>query len=125
MSSNSERALLSNDCSIQLEEHLGTITIRLFGEFDLACEERFRERLSTIDRGAESLVLDLRDLEFIDSAGLRVMVELNDGAERDGLDFVILCGDGQVRRVLRESGLEELLPVVDPAGEVPPRRVAG
>ena len=34
-------------------------------------------------------------------------------------DFTVLCGNGQVRRVLRESGLDGVLAVVDPSGAVP------
>ena len=64
-------------------------------------------------------MLDLRGLEFIDSSGLQMMVQMNAFAQQDGFEFVVLCGRGQVRRVLRESGLDGLLPVVDPAGEVP------
>lgn len=124
MAVNSKRTQLAKDCSIQFEEHFRTITIRLFGEFDLSCEERFHERLGDIDHEAESLVFDLRDLEFVDSTGLRMILEVNDLAGRHGLDFVVLCGEGQVRHVLRESGLDGLLPVVDPSGEVPPPQAA-
>jgi anti-sigma B factor antagonist len=110
---------LAKYCSLHAERHLDTTIIRLAGEFDLACEERFHEELANVLYGAGSFVLDLRGLEFIDSTGLRILVQLDASARGDEFDFTVLCGDGQVRRVLRESGLDGVLPVVDPLGAVP------
>jgi anti-anti-sigma factor len=111
---------LAKLCSMRVEQHLDTSIIRLQGEFDLSCEERFQAELdATIDEQTETLVLDLRGLEFMDSTGLRMLVQLDRLAQRDGIDFSVFCGNGQVRMVLRETGLDGILPVVDPAGVVP------
>jgi anti-anti-sigma factor len=102
------------------ERNLGTTIIRLAGEFDLASYERFQEELGRLlDSETDSLVLDLVGLEFIDSTGLRVLVQIDSLARRDGFDFTVLSGDGQVRQVLRASGLDGVLPLVDPSGIVP------
>ena len=111
---------LTKDCSMQAERDLHTMTVRLSGGFDLACTERFQDELGRVlDGHTESLLLDLRGLEFIDSTGLRVLVQTDELARSDGVDFTILCRDGQVRDVLRLSGLDGYLPVVDPWGTVP------
>jgi anti-sigma B factor antagonist len=110
---------LAKYCSLRAERHLDTTIIRLAGEFDLACEERFQEELANVLDGAGTFVLDLRGLEFIDSTVLRVLVQLDAAARSDDFDFTVLCGNWQVRRVLRESGLDGVLPVVDPSGAVP------
>jgi anti-anti-sigma factor len=96
--------------------------VRLSGEFDLACEERFQDELGRVlDGHTESLLLDLRGLDFIDSTGLRVLVHTDALARSDGVGFTVLCGDGQVRNVLKETGLDGVLPVVDPRGGLVPR----
>ena len=112
---------LSSICSARAEQHLDTTIVRLYGEFDLSGEERLNVLLEHLedDRPA-TLVLDLRGLTFIDSTGLRVMVSLLNDASRDGFDFAVLCSEGPVRAVLRETGLDGVLPVIDPAGSVPP-----
>ena len=105
---------------MRAEHHLGTCIIRLAGEFDLTCEGRFQDELSAaLDRRIQTLVLDLRGLELMDSTGLRMLVEIDALARREGFDFAVLCGDGLVRRVRRGDRLDGILPVVDPAGAMP------
>lgn len=59
-------------------------------------------------------MLDLRGLDFIDSTGLRMLVETDALARQDGFDLAVVCGEGQVRMVLEVSGLEAVLPIVGP-----------
>ena len=109
-------------CSMRIEEDSGSATIRLYGEFGLGCEERFQDALRrTLEGGEhEPLVLDLRGLTFIDSTGLRMLISVDAIARSAGVGFAVICNeDGPVRRVLRETGLDGVLPVIDPFGPVP------
>jgi anti-anti-sigma factor len=111
---------LSQLCSIKVERYFDTVLISIQGEFDCSCERPFREELGlALDEKATALVLDLRALKFIDSPGLRMLLALNMSTRDDGQDFTVLCGSGGVRHVLRETGLDGLLPIVDDAGAVP------
>jgi anti-sigma B factor antagonist len=111
---------LSSDCSMRHEQHLGTTIIRLMGEFDLSSEEGFQAELChLLDSSTRTLMLDLRGLKFIDSTGLRMLVQIDAVARQDGFDLSVMCGDGQVRYVLQQTGLDGVLPVVDPFGTVP------
>jgi anti-sigma B factor antagonist len=111
---------VSGVCSIEAERHLDTSIVRLYGEFDLAAEKRFADELGALlDGGTATLVLDLRGLTFMDSTGLRMLVSVNNRSGEDGFDFAVLCDDGSVRNVLRETGLDRVLPVVEPSGAVP------
>lgn len=112
---------LATHCSLQVERDAGTATIRLAGEFDLACEERFQEELNGILDGViKTLVLDLRGLDFIDSTGLRTLLRVDAAAHSDGFDLMVLCSDGHVRRMLRETGLDGVLEVADRSDAAPP-----
>jgi anti-anti-sigma factor len=103
------------------ERNLATTIVRLAGEFDLTCREPFEEEVGRVlDADTRIFILDLRGLEFIDSTGLAQLVELDAVARSDGFDFTILCGEGLVRRVLRETGLEGMLPIADPRGGIVP-----
>jgi anti-anti-sigma factor len=83
-------------------------------------EKRFQEELQRrLDGDMNTFLVDLRDLRFIDSTGLRMLVQIDALSRQDGFDFTVLCGNGHVRRVLRETGLDGILPLVDPAGAVP------
>jgi anti-anti-sigma factor len=115
---------LSLQCSVSVERRTDRLTLGLHGEFDLSCNEAFQRVLArAIDDRVTELVVDLRRLSFIDSTGLKALVSLHAWAERDGFDFVVLCGEGHVMRVLALVGLDELLPVVDPSA-VPPETIA-
>ena len=112
---------LAQLCSMHVEQQFDTVLIRLHGEFDLTCEEPFREELAhALEEETTTLVLDLCALSFIDSVGLGMLVALNRATSEDGLDFTVLCGEGNVRQVLKKTGLDGVLPVVDPhTGVVP------
>ena len=97
---------LAKNCSLRIERNLDTVTIWLAGEFDAGCKDRFQEELrSVLDSLVGRLILDLRGLRFIDSTGLGLLVQIDAAARDDGLDFVVFCGNGAVRRVLSETGL--------------------
>ena len=110
---------LARYCSIRAERRRDTAIIRLAGEFDLGCKEQFQAELeSALASHVGTFLLDLRDLTFIDSTGLEMLLQIDALARSDGFDFAVLCGDGQVRRVFEQTGLDGVLPLIDPPGQV-------
>jgi anti-anti-sigma factor len=94
-----------------------TVVLRLAGELDLASGDRVGVALRE-HADAESVVLDLERLEFIDSAGLRAIYELWQVSRNDGFSLAIVRAAGQVRRLMDLTGLDEILPLADePAPE--------
>jgi anti-sigma B factor antagonist len=59
------------------------------------------------------LCMDLRQLDFVDSAGLRVILRTQARAEQDGRSFVLYRGPEAVDRVFRLTGLERELIWID------------
>ena len=88
-----------------------SLTMRLYGEFDLACRERFDDEFARISRnGIRELVIDLAGLTFLDSSAIRMLLETKRSADRDGLVlFVTLPRDGQPRKVLELTGIVGVL----------------
>jgi anti-sigma B factor antagonist len=112
---------LSPLCSLRVEQQVDSTMVTLYGEFDLSCDGPFQEELDRIvsDETAH-LVLDLRGLTFMDSTGLWMLIALDGTARHGSFELIVLCSsDGPVRRLLRETGLDGVLPVVDPLGRVP------
>jgi anti-anti-sigma factor len=96
------------------EQDGGTSYLRLEGEFDLACIEDFRKQvLEATAQQPSGVVVDLSDLEFIDSSGLRMLVEAEELCRDSGIDYGVRVGAGQARRVFELTGMAEVLPVVD------------
>lgn len=69
------------------------------------------EELNRVDSTA-LVVTDLRELDFIDSTGLGVLVRAHRRMMDAGNRFVLIEGGGQVRRLLELTGLHQQLTVV-------------
>ena len=81
------------------------LVLRLAGELDSDSARTLEQRLQNLPE-ADVVVIDLRGLEFIDSSGLRVLVE----AKRRGPDRLHLVGaQPPVTHVFQGAGSEELL----------------
>ncbi len=86
------------------------------GEIDIATVDILRDRLEELeDAGFAQLLLDLRDVTFLDSTGLRLIIAQ---ARREDVEFSVIPGDPSVQRIFEISGLLDTLPFVDR----PPRR---
>ena len=85
------------------------------GEIDLATVGLLRERIGgLLSPGLSRLVLDLRDVGFMDSTGLRLVLELLH-ASRDGDWELSLTGVAPaVHRVFELSGVLDALPLDEP-----------
>ena len=84
--------------------------LALFGELDLASSPALEGELARA-AGRQLVIVDLRELEFIDSTGLRVLIGANNQAKEDGRRFALVRGLGQVQRLLGLTGLADQLPV--------------
>ena len=85
----------------------GDVTIvSMSGELDFATRDDLTGLLASIeDLGPSGVVLDMRRLEFIDSAGMHVLVAASKRATAGGWSFQVMCGPGPVWRSLTLSGL--------------------
>jgi anti-sigma B factor antagonist len=82
----------------------------LHGELDLATIDRVRTRLEALEAGGTAVVLDLEGLSFMDSTGIRLVLQAAQDAERTGWDFSLTRGSYAVRRVFEAAGLDDRLP---------------
>jgi anti-sigma B factor antagonist len=88
-----------------------TITIALRGEWDLARQSTMRGATSDVlRRSPECVVLDLTRLSFIDSTGVRGVIELHKRSEQQNVHLVIVPGPRAVQRVFELLGLTQALP---------------
>lgn len=91
----------------------------LSGEIDLSVvEELQRELDEAIDGGQAQgvLALDLRQVNFLDSSGLRLVLQLNERLRALGGRMVVVMGPRRVAKVFELTGADETLETVtDPA----------
>ena len=97
----------------------GAAVIAVAGELDLATSPALEEQFERVMSGAPTLVvIDLRELEFMDSTGLSVIIRAHQRAEQGGHRLGIVNGSRQVRRLLSLTGVADRLLIVDDLGEL-------
>jgi anti-anti-sigma factor len=92
------------------EEHL--VRIVLAGELDVATVREFEAVLPQPAAG-ELLAIDLRELSFIDSAGVHALMRLDVSARRDSWSLAIVRGPSGVQRVLDLCHVGDRIRTVD------------
>jgi anti-sigma B factor antagonist len=109
----------------------GTFVFSLRGELDVVSVPQFESHLAVVPPGA-SVVIDLSELEFIDSSGLNSLLVCGRREEERGTRVVLAAPLAHVAKVFAVVRLDEFMsvePSVDDAiarlGEVEPQERAG
>jgi anti-anti-sigma factor len=87
----------------------GTIVVHITGDLDLATSPRVDDTLSSA--GVAHVVIDLAGCTFLDSSGVRVLVEAVRDAPERGRRVSIVAADTGIRRVLEITGVDTMAPV--------------
>jgi anti-sigma B factor antagonist len=88
--------------------------VALRGELDLAAAEELRARLRTACEEARGrIVLELSELEFVDSTGLSILVEYHQETRMAGGRLILVAPRPNVVRVLGITGLDRHLMVCE------------
>jgi anti-anti-sigma factor len=92
-----------------IEVRGGDLWVLPQGDLDIAGAPELEEALSlALASDAASIVIDLRGLGFVDSTGLRTLIQAHAGEGGERISFV--AGNDHVQGILRLSGLLETLP---------------
>jgi anti-sigma B factor antagonist len=79
------------------------------GEVDLSVVEALEDGLeAAIRESVGAFIIDLSELDFIDSTGLQVLLRARGLLGREDRALAVVCPHGPVRRVFELSGLSEL-----------------
>ncbi len=89
------------------------VVLGLHGELDLLGAPMLEEEISKAQAQAPDIVvLDLGDLQFVDSAGLRVILAAHERSRREGREFALTQGTEQVQRLFAIAGVSEHLRII-------------
>ncbi len=99
--------------SMRIHQAGDTLVVEASGELDISQAETFEVKLREALGAGPTVLLDLRDVEFIDSTGLRALILLSEEARSDGDSLRIRRSlSPAVKRLLGLTGLEDRLPWV-------------
>jgi anti-sigma B factor antagonist len=102
------------------EERGQVALVTLRGELDLLSTGELEPELERLadEPGVDVVALDLRDLDFLDSSGLRLVVLADMRAREAGRRFVLVRGPETVHRVFEITRMSERLDFVSDPEEV-------
>ena len=91
------------------------------GELDIATLPEFEQAVTRMRaQGLERMVIDLRQLEFLDSMSIELLLRVHHELEGTGADLVVVRGPRAVNRVFDLMELERVLTLVDEPPELRP-----
>jgi anti-anti-sigma factor len=99
---------------LEVTEGPGSARMALYGEFDIAsADDATRALEELLGRGLDAVVVDLSGLDFMDSTGVKFLVDGRDKAHALGVRLSLVHGGDPVRRVLTVSGVTALFEYQD------------
>jgi anti-anti-sigma factor len=95
--------------SVRTEQRGGAAVVVPSGELDLATAPALEAALGrAFESAAGRVVLDLRELEFLDSSGLRTLLTARRRAELAGSQFSLVAGHRGLERTLEIAGVHKV-----------------
>ncbi len=96
--------------TVRIEHRGGAAVVIPTGELDLATAPALEAALGRAfeEAGSGRVVLDLRELEFIDSSGLRTLLTARKRADEAGSEFSLVAGHRGLERTLEIAGVHKV-----------------
>lgn len=103
---------------VEMEHYRGILIVRLSGELDHHTADMVRMQMDEAiqRRQCEHLVLSLKDLQFMDSSGLGVILGRYKLIKNKGGKMVVCDVNPPVYRLLEMSGLFKIMPIYENEG---------
>lgn len=99
---------------VEVRPSSGSLVVRPDGELDMASAPLLEAALTTaMDGSPAAIAVDLSDLTFLDSTGVRVLLTAGRRAGREDRSFVLRSPRPPVLKVLRLTGIERLVSIED------------
>jgi anti-sigma B factor antagonist len=97
--------------SEELAEGIRILTVR--GELDMNTAPQLEKKLEEVSSEDALIMVDLSECEFIDSTGIALIVRAWQRIDREAGKgrgrFILRCGNHQVRRLLKLTGVESTI----------------
>lgn len=100
--------------AITIRRHRDVAVVELVGELDLAGIDAVRDAIAGArEDDCARLALDLSGLSFLDSSGVRLLVEVDRAERAAGRELLVVRGGEAVQRVLALTRVDERLTILD------------
>ncbi len=87
---------------------------RLKGRLDSNTSQGFEQKLfQAISEGAKNMVVDFKDIDYISSAGLRVILKAFKALQREDGRIILCSMQKYVREIFKMIGIDSFVPTLD------------
>ena len=93
---------------VRVDDSPGRVDIHLAGELDLATVPQLRQAMDAHARSGQTMLIDLHDIEFIDSMGLAALVRARHRAISRGAKLELVAPPETVYKVFTLTRLDQL-----------------
>lgn len=87
-----------------------SVRLQIAGELDVLTTPKLAGELNTlVRRSTQDVIVDLRGADFIDSAGLQILLSAHRRLSSASRTLTVVCEDGPVRRLFEMTRVGEML----------------
>lgn len=95
-----------SELAVSFERRADVLVIRLAGHLDIYTVPALQSRVATRSQAETPIVIDLREVELLDSSGLGILIAIRNRSQQAGCRLGVVSDDGQLRDVLMIAGLD-------------------
>jgi anti-anti-sigma factor len=101
---------------LQMEQyrHGDTAVVIASGEIDLSSADLLRAKLHGLLDSCRRLVLDLREVDFMDASGLHCVLDIDDASRAVSVEFALVPGPPAVQRLFEITRTADRLRFTEP-----------
>lgn len=97
---------------ITFDKHSDHDLVKLSGRFTFVDHAAFKEMVETLLKSdCQKCVLDLSGIEFVDSAGLGMLLIIKDELGKKDIPLVLSKPSGQVEKMIKVSHFDQLFTI--------------
>lgn len=95
---------------LTVEKDSSYLIVGLDGQFDLHTAKRFKTKLMRyVNKGSRNIVLDLGEIDFIDSSGIGAILSIYKKIEQKSGELVIINLSPPLKRIFELSGVLNII----------------
>jgi anti-anti-sigma factor len=94
---------------IDIKRRQNKITLKVCGRLDTTTAPQLEKELADEMKGRKEVILDFTELEYISSAGLRVLLSTHKTMKKQGGKMIVRNVNEEVREVFVITGFSEIM----------------
>ena len=110
---------MSKGIEFKSTDHNNWKIFSIIGRLDTVTAAEADQTLATILQSNENIAVDMTAMDYISSAGLRILLRNAKQAKRAKKNFVLFGASGMIKEVLEASGMDMLVKIYDTAEDLP------